>query len=713
MTAENDSPNNTPPRFGRRLIFILILGVLAFAAFLAANQGNGGAEPTAAAGSTRTRISGPTRTATVSGNGTVPAQVTATRPAGSGSGQATEDEATAVVTEVEETPGTPTSTPSPPPGALIQVSMTSQIAVLLDEIHIDIRDRVAESILAQPEEFWRERASRQIDMTLYRLTFRNFFYEGKGQLPLTPSVLWNFEFDPAGPSRQNIQRHDMIVLNYTFNTVILTDRTSAEAAEPALAAVGGAWEEPFTLPLDPELLLQRTGNACINEGGFPPNSVDSENAWQFFDQTCFAESGGALGCHRLRLASESCFQALDLHTGLIQTFMHFERLRWDHALADSVRMGDLTSADSPDLAVVASDLGNYRVAYRYFPGDSCAVVEACVAAPGWRRLLQFDATIHNQGGEALHIGPVTVDDPQNNLFQYNSCHDHFHFSNYGDFLLGGTETDASKQAFCVESTGRLSNNEWSPLTHDYSCRFQGVQAGWVDEYAAGLDCQWIDVTDLFPATTITQTIEATTATTATQPITLPLTFTSNASEFLCEGTPVLDENGEPLWEPSGVESASGVMMDRPQCDLIPDWNVNNSGTQDISIAPQGSFVTEPCRRNHIGPRRNCGFAPQWSTSADVNFACTPGETVTLSCSVSARAEPQVLRVCDVSTRLGAGTACVYEEALVNQVVDSDDVELSFTCPGPRDASEPGGFYSFYTAPVFPEDDPAPISCTAP
>lgn len=329
------------------------------------------------------------------------------------------------------------------------------------------------------------------------------------------------------------------------------------------------------------------------------------------------------------------------------------------------------------------------------------------------RLLQFDATIHNQGGEALHIGPVISEDPEHNLFQYNSCHDHFHFSNYGEFLLGSDEANASKQAFCVESTGRLSNNEWSPLTHDYSCRFQGVQAGWVDEYAAGLDCQWIDVTDVFPTATITETIESASTLTLTEPISLPLTFNSNNDSFLCEGTPVLDENGEPVWEPSGLETADGLPIDRPQCDFIPGWDANNSGTEDISIAPQGSFVTDDCRRNHIGPRRNCGFAPLWDAGSDVSFACTPGETVTLSCSIAEEDAPQVLRVCDVSANLGAGVACVFEEALFNRNITSAGAEVTFTCPLPRDAAEPGGFFSFYSAPVFPADNPAPITCTAP
>ena len=35
---------------------------------------------------------------------------------------------------------------------------------------------------------------------------------------------------------------------------------------------------------------------------------------------------------------------------------------------------------------------------------------------------------------------------------------------------------------------------------------------------------------------------------------MPLTFNSNSDAFLCEGEPVLDENGEPVWEWLGAQA---------------------------------------------------------------------------------------------------------------------------------------------------------------
>jgi hypothetical protein len=616
-----------------------------------------------------------------------------------------------MATVTRETVVTPTAEPRAiaPEGALVSVKMDGQVGVLLDEVPAEMRDRVAEVLMERPESYWSELAHRQTRLTLRRLNFRNFVYNNKGQLPLPPQVLWAFELDPVGPSRQtSLDGHDLVVIPYTFSSMLLADAVSVAEAEPALAGEGGKWDEPFILPYDPELLFQRTGNACLNEAGFPPNSFDSENAWVFFDFSCEADSGGPLGCHRTRLANQSCLDALDRRVGAFETEVQFERLAWDEELADSVRIGAVTHTDGPDLKVIGEDLENYRIVYRYFPADSCALVEQCVGDSGWRRLLQFNATVHNIGGEPMHIGPAAAENPVQNLFQYNACHDHFHFSDYGDFTLvasdgaGTEESISSKQAFCVESTNRFSNNEWSPLTHSYTCLFQGVQAGWVDEYVAGLDCQWIDITDIeIPE--------------EGAPVTLG--FVSNPDRFLCEGALVLDERGNPVWEPSGLTTADGRDIQRPQCEFVSAWDVNNEDSRELFVMPRGSFVTDPCDGGQIGPLRNCGFNPQ---EQEEIASCEPGEVVQLTCSIEDGSTPQVLRVCEYSETLGTGVACTFLDAVANIVVDREAAEVSFTCPLIRDRSdeasgavddEPGSHYSFYVAPVFGEDEPQPVNCT--
>lgn len=585
------------------------------------------------------------------------------------------------------------------PGSLISLQMESGVGVLLNEFPPDMRNRVAAELIAKPEEFWIERATKQVELTYNRLHFRSFAYakEGildKGQLPYPPKEQWHIELDPTGPSIQTVNGHELVIINYTYSSILLTDSRSPSEAEPALAQVGGVWEEPFILPADPTNILQRTSNACLNEAGFPPNSYDSENVSTFFDYTCQADDGGVAGCHRTTLANFSCQEALNLTVGTIETTMVFEHLPWNESLANEVRTGQVTQLDAPDLMVVGEDLNNYRISYRYFPADSCALQEACVGGSGWRRLLQFDATVHNVGAEALHIGPVLGEDPDTNLFEYDACHNHIHYSNYGDFLFG-QEAAPNKRAFCVESTSRLSNNELAPLTHPYTCSLQGIQAGWVDEYGAGLDCQWIDITDVVESET-------------NEPVKVPLTFRSNTNEFLCEGKPVLDKNGEQVWAFSGLTNDAGLPIAYPVCEQAEDWEINNEGSTDIIIPPTGSFVTQPCLGSETGPLRNCGF-----TANEEALTCAAGEQVTMRCELTndnTTMVTQVVRVCEASSLLGTGTACTYSDALANNIVGSAMEEISFTCPLPRDASELGGLFTLYSAPILTSDPQQVVNC---
>ena len=470
--------------------------------------------------------------------------------------------------------------------------------------------------------------------------------------------------------------------------------------------------------------MQRTDNACLNEGGFPPASFDSENVFLYYDYTCEAASAGPAGCHRSRLANLSCMEALSFRVGWVEAGMEFERLRWNRSLADDVRRGNVLTAGAPNLVVVEDDLHTNRIVYRYFEPNSCAALEQCITGTGWRRLLKFNATAHNQGTEALAVGRVIVANPLNELFEYNSCHDHYHFANYGEFEFG-INNQPSKQAFCVESTSRLSNNESSPLTHDFTCRDQGIEAGWVDEYVAGLDCQWIDITDALPDG---------------EDATLPLTFRFNQDMFLCEGDPILNENGELVWEPTGLRNKDGLPLSRPQCEFVENWDSNNEGTIDVFVPAEGSFATQPCINGEVGPLRNCDFVaqplpplptptpiPTATPNPDDDsegentavteieespiFRCEPNQPIQLTCSLADEdAAPQVLRVCETSNALGIGTHCTYETSLLNRTITNEGRDITFTCPRPRSEDEPGGDYAFYTAPLFPDDAPSAIEC---
>ena len=243
--------------------------------------------------------------------------------------------------------------PQVDPGSLVRTTMQSEVGVVLDEIPASMRSRVAAALLARPAAFWTERARAQIRLTIYRLVFREAFYsQRRQQLPLPPESLWNIRLVGA-PQRHLVNGHDVVGVRYEFSSVLLSDFESPAVSEPQLNNVGGTWSEPFTLPVDPELLFQRTGYACMDEDQFPFNSVDSEEVDSFYDETAVVEKvlSNEGHYHFTRQPTESCVQALQNHVGAVTTSLLFERLPWNPAVANAYRFGqgDRGGARSRDL----------------------------------------------------------------------------------------------------------------------------------------------------------------------------------------------------------------------------------------------------------------------------------------------------------------------------------------------------------------------------
>lgn len=574
----------------------------------------------------------------------------------------------------------------PDAGALLDLTMESTVGVLLDDLPPGERDRVA-ALLAEPAATWQARAGLQVETTYYRLVFRNFFVEEGGQIPLPPREQWGLAV--GTPERRTIDGHDLVVVDYTFTGTLLSAIDQPAQADPKLAEVGGVVEEAFVLPVDPELLLERTGFACMDEEDFPPNSVDTENARTFFDDTC--EGGPDSGCHVSEFPEESCVEALVANVGSVATTLRVERRPWDPARADEVRFSEQVRG-GPQLAAVQAGVEDNRVVYRYYGADSCAIAEGCVGGAGWRRLLQFTATMHNRGDEDAFIGDVSPGSPpvENNMVSLSACHGHMHFNHYGNFSFGsGEQALGSKRAFCLESTSRYSNTELSPLVHPFTCQFQGTAAGWGDDYIAGLDCQWVDITPVD----------------SSGGISAPLSFRVNPDGFLCEGELVRDGDGAATFEPTEFKNEAGEIESRFACAQRPDWADDNVATTSVAVPEEGGLVTAACKRGQLGEKRNCGFTKQSDLTA-----CVPGETTTLSCSVAAGDKPQAVRVCESSMALGHGIPCLYREALASATVGETPVDVSFTCPSPRDADEPGGTYATYVAPAYGGDAAATVTC---
>lgn len=157
-------------------------------------------------------------------------------------------------------------------------------------------------------------------------------------------------------------------------------------------------------------------------------------------------------------------------------------------------LGDGESCPLPDLTVSQETAASsIYIHHETFPADSCAIAEGCVDAAGDRRLLAFSTQTPNVGEADMILG-----DPNNvSGFEYSSCHGHYHYEGYAAYQLldagGNVVATGHKQAFCLLDSAQVVPGSSSPRYH---CGFQGISAGWSDIYGAGLDCQWVDITDV-------------------------------------------------------------------------------------------------------------------------------------------------------------------------------------------------------------------------
>ncbi|CAG8611162.1 15046_t:CDS:10, partial [Gigaspora margarita] len=541
-------------------------------------------------------------------------------------------------------------------GALIETSFKSTIGVLLDDFSesFGIREKVANYYLEQNNDFWFKKAQMQTIFTENRQVFRSFYYFNKKQLTLPPEQVWEFNLSKA--YRTKIDGHDYIALDVDFYSVLVTDANTIDRSEPALNRMGGKWSDHWILPVDPEFLLQRTGYECVDRKS---HTIDSENIWAYYNDSCEDELPQA----------NCCVDALNQNVGSVN--------------ANKYRFGNHTSNLSDLTGEHQNLLEQTRVAYRYNEESSCVIHEQCVGAPGWRRLLRFTTTSLNSGKTNIHLGNVT--DPvylYHGVFEWDNCHKHFHFRHFANYSLG------RKVGFCLQSSWRYFNTEYTSLNSLYdTCTYQGITAGWGDDYVAGLDCQWIDITGL-PAQTA------------------PLSYVLNPDGFLCEGSLILNDSNAPQWELTNFTTSYGYPVSREKCNFITNWKSNNYESINYTLHNNLSFVTEPCTRSQSGPLRDCGFQVQNDT-----IECTPDKNVTLGFYLqeSKQTSSVTVRICESSRVLGSSTHCEYIYALANTIVElssteSNPTKVTFQCPIVRDDIEIGGLYSILVAPTFIEDE---------
>tara|TARA_R110002073_G_scaffold74100_7_gene181238 strand:+ start:28944 stop:30485 length:1542 start_codon:yes stop_codon:yes gene_type:complete len=134
------------------------------------------------------------------------------------------------------------------------------------------------------------------------------------------------------------------------------------------------------------------------------------------------------------------------------------------------------------------------VHYQEFTEDACEIAEACVGGPGRRKLLDFSVAVQNFGG-----GVATVPGPdlRPDVWHADACHGHDHLVGFATYDL--LDSDATsyvtghKQGYYIVDVFPFCD---LPSITDVNSGELSISPGWSDIYYAGLDCQWIDITDV-------------------------------------------------------------------------------------------------------------------------------------------------------------------------------------------------------------------------
>ena len=402
-------------------------------------------------------------------------------------------------------------------GALVSVDATSTVGVKYDDLPPDSWDLAKALLNTKDDEYWRSLAVQQFKLTMNRLVFRPGYFPNtqppnyRGTLSLTLDRFWKIKF--LGPPRSVlIDSHYLIVRNFSFHVILITDSVSVVKSDDRLSNIGGSFVQNYTLPVDPMLLLQRVGTACMSEYGWPPKSMDPETTEYFYDDTCTVEKPplpsieGCQQCHcQQPLPTMSCVEALKASVGRVNVSLNFTRIKYNTEKADIWRFPSQPSINlfgevAPvNIFEYHADLQRTRIVYLYIEPTGCELVERCVGGSGWRRLLVFSTTAPNFGVQDLRLGALSSPTTgllsetvtKHHIFEYSPCHRHFHFSHYGSFALGDPSEQSnltnSKRGFCLQAVYRHANAEWSPLNQEYyTCGLQGIPAGWQDTYQGGI-----------------------------------------------------------------------------------------------------------------------------------------------------------------------------------------------------------------------------------
>jgi hypothetical protein len=170
----------------------------------------------------------------------------------------------------------------------------------------------------------------------------------------------------------------------------------------------------------------------------------------------------------------------------------------------SASRGNATQANGPNLSVREDVLGSqWVVREEKISATACSAIEGEVT-PGLRTLVRFTVMTPNTGNQDIFVGDpndhVVADD---GLFEFASCHNHYHFRHYALYELVDLRTGqiwrAAKRGFCMLDTdpnpvpvggvppraGKFHNCGAVGVPGN-----QGITAGWADTYRFTLAGQY-------------------------------------------------------------------------------------------------------------------------------------------------------------------------------------------------------------------------------
>lgn len=194
------------------------------------------------------------------------------------------------------------------------------------------------------------------------------------------------------------------------------------------------------------------------------------------------------------------FSILFAAIGAVMATMIFQPLTMQATSAASLNSAP---AAEPDLIVDQASLRQHWVVrVEDFPAEFCSVQEGGLT-PGTHPVVRFTVSTPNVGDADVNLGDPNVHIAANDgLYEFASCHEHFHFRHYALYELVNPATGqvwrAAKRGFCmidVEKYGAYpgpNNNERKFL----SCGApgfagnQGISKGWADTYVWKLGGQY-------------------------------------------------------------------------------------------------------------------------------------------------------------------------------------------------------------------------------